>query len=105
LRRGQRGPAVGSGKALSRRPPCRHARHQEQEAGIGRREETVEAERYRTRARRFDSFAALAARRYSAWSAAPFLRLRVSAQEIARCAAFGAGVEVRGWQADRGERI
>ena len=70
--------------------PC----HQEQEAGLRRGQETVEAEGHRTRPRGFDPFATVAPRRHGPRTAAPLLRLSVPAQKAAGCVALGAGREI-----------
>ena len=81
----------------------RHARHQEQEAGLRLGQEALEAEGHGPRAHRFDPVATVAAWRHGARTATALLRLRVSRARScwARC--------VRRWrevgrrQADGGE--
>ena len=68
-------------------------------------QEAVETEGHRPGARRLDPFATVAAWRHGAWAAAAFLRLHLSAEEVAGCVALGAGCEAGGRQVDRGERV
>ena len=79
--RGQRGPAVGGGEALPRRAAPGNGRDQEPQARLRRRQEAVEAEGNRPRPRGFDPHSSVAWRRYGPRTAAPLLRLRVSAEE------------------------
>ena len=100
--RGERGAAVGGGEALPRRAAPGHARHKEPQAGRRLRQEAVEAEGHGPGPRRLGAFAALASRRYGAWTAAAQLRLRLPAEEAAGRTALGACGEAGRRQADSG---
>src|SRR5262249_24577687 len=65
----------------------------------------LEAEGDRACAYRVDPIASVAPRWHGPRTATPFVRLHLPAQEASGRAALGAGVEVRGRQAHRGECV
>src|SRR5581483_3800996 len=98
-------PALGSGEALSRRAARGNACHQKPLERFGIRQKAVAAKRYWAGAYRFDPLPAMAPRRHRSWSATALVRLHISAEEVTRSAALGAGREICGRQADRGECV